>query len=157
MTPWLLALHVLGIVLWIGGLLAATGVLAQSAAADAAIRAAVAQPARKLMRLLADPGAALAIVAGGWLLSADAMGYFAQPWFQTKLVVVVGLIGLHGATAVRAKRAATGGEITTRQVWGVFLAVLAAAIVRRDLPVVMHVRRVRGRHFHQPGRGAADR
>ncbi len=128
MTPWLLAGHVLGFTLWIGGLLAAAVVLAQSAAADLGARASVAQPARKLMRVLADPGAALAILAGVWLLSSDASGYFALRWFQTKLVVVVGLLAMHGVIAVRAKRAAAGGEMTAGQAWGLFFSVLAAAV-----------------------------
>lgn len=136
MTPWLLAVHILGVVLWIGGLLATAVVLAQSAAVDPAARAAIAQPARKLMRLLADAGAALVLVAGVWMLSADASGYFAQHWFQTKLVLVVGLLALHGVIAVRAKRAAVGGEIAARQAWGLFCGVLAtaAAIVLLSLP-----------------------
>lgn len=115
MTPWLLALHVLGFSLWMGGLLGAAVALAQSAAA-----------ARKLMRALADPGAGLAMFAGLWMLSTDAAGYFAQAWFQTKMVVAVGLIGLHGAIAVRTKRAA-GSEAATGSAWGLFFAVLAAA------------------------------
>jgi len=136
MIAWLLAAHILGLALWIGGLLSACAVLAQSAAAEAGARAAVAQPARKVMRVLADPGAALAILAGVWLLSADASGYFAQRWFQTKLVVVVGLIALHGAAAVRCKRAAAGGELRAGQAWGMFVSVLAAAaaIVLLSLP-----------------------
>lgn len=128
MISWLLALHILGIILWAGGLLAATAVLAQGAAAESGARAAVAQAARKLMRLLADPGAALAIVAGLWILSQDAPSYFAQRWFQTKLVVVIGVVALHGVVAVLAKRASTGAAFTSRQAWVLFLGVLAAAV-----------------------------
>jgi putative membrane protein len=116
MTPWLLALHVLGFALWMGGLLGSAAILGQSAAA-----------ARKLMRALADPGAGLAIVAGLWMLSADAAGYFAQAWFQTKMVVAVGLLALHGVIAVRAKRAASS-EAASGPAWGLFFAVLAAAV-----------------------------
>ena len=115
MTPWLLALHVLGFALWIGGLLGAVAILGQSAAAS-----------RKLLRALADPGAGLAMLAGIWMLSADAAGYLTQAWFQTKMVVAVGLIGLHGAIAVRTKRA-TGSEAAAGPAWGLFFAVLAAA------------------------------
>lgn len=128
MISWLLALHILGIILWTGGLLAATAVLAQGAAAESGARSAVAQAARRLMRMLADPGAALAIVAGLWILSLDASGYFAQRWFQTKLVVVIGVVALHGIVAVLAKRASAGGAFTSRQAWVLFLGVLAAAV-----------------------------
>lgn len=136
MISWLLALHILGIILWTGGLLAATAVLVQGASAESAARSAVAQAARKLMRMLADPGAALAIVAGLWILSQDASGYFAQRWFQTKLVVVIGVVALHGIVAVLAKRASAGGAFTSRQAWVLFLGVLAAAaaIVLLSLP-----------------------
>jgi uncharacterized membrane protein len=136
MTSWLLAFHLLGIALWIGGLLAACVTLAQSAAADSAARNAVAQSARKLMRLLADPGAALAILAGGWLLAADFSGYCSLRWFQTKLVVVLGLLALHGAIAVRAKRAAGAESMSAALAWRLFLGVLlaAAAIVLLSLP-----------------------
>jgi uncharacterized membrane protein len=117
MTPWLLALHLLGMALWIGGLLGAAAVVAQSAAAS-----------RRLLRALADPGAGLAILAGLWMLSADATGYFAQAWFQTKMVVAVGLIALHGVIAVRAKRAAAGSAAAAGPAWRLFFAVLAAAV-----------------------------
>jgi uncharacterized membrane protein len=115
MTPWLLALHVLGFSLWMGGLLGAAVALAASAAAS-----------RKLLRALADPGAGLALLAGVWMLMTDAAGYLAQPWFQTKMVVAVGLIGLHGAIAMRTKRAASS-EAAAGPAWGLFFAVLAAA------------------------------
>jgi len=136
MVSWLLALHILGITLWAGGLLAATLVLAQSAATESAARTTAAQPARKLMRLLADPGAGLAILAGVWMLLSDASGYFAQRWFQTKLVVVIGLVALHGVVAVLAKRASAGGAFASKQAWVLFFGVLAAVtiIVLLSLP-----------------------
>jgi len=123
MTPWLLALHVLGMALWVGGLLGTTVTMAQSAAAS-----------RKLLRALADPGAGLTLLAGFWMLSADAGGYLAQAWFQTKMVVAVGLIALHGGIAVRAKRAASAEAAAPA--WGLFFAVLAAAaaMVMLSLP-----------------------
>ncbi len=136
MTSWLLAFHVLGIVLWMGGLLAACVALAQSSAADPATRSAIAQSARKLLRVLADPGAALAILAGGWLLGADFSGYLSLRWFQTKLVVLLGVLALHGLIAVSAKRAAGGATVSTALAWRLFLGVLfaAAAIVLLSLP-----------------------
>lgn len=116
MTPWLLAMHVLGMALWIGGLLGAAVSMGASAAAS-----------RKLLRALADPGAGLALLAGVWMLAADASGYWSQAWFQTKMVVAAGLIALHGVIAVRAKRAASGGAAGA-PAWGLFFAVLAAAV-----------------------------
>jgi uncharacterized membrane protein len=116
MTPWLLAFHVLGMALWIGGLLGAAVTMGASAVAS-----------RKLLRALGDPGAGLALLAGAWMLAADASGYWSQAWFQTKMVVAAGLIALHGAIAVRAKRAATGAAVAA-PAWGLFFAVLAAAV-----------------------------
>lgn len=115
MTPWLLAFHVLGIALWTGGLLSASLTMGASAAAS-----------RKLLRALADPGAGLALLAGGWMLAADASGYWSLAWFQSKMVVAAGLLALHGVIAVRAKRAATGAAVGA-PAWGLFFAVLAAA------------------------------
>lgn len=86
MTSWLLpvlAFHLLGMVLWIGGLFAA--LLALSAAQPAL--------ARRGLRTLAHPGAAVTVVAGILLVWVNPV-WMRQGWLHAKLALVVVLIVL---------------------------------------------------------------
>ena len=138
MTPWLLVFHVLGIMLWTGGLMAASLALAQHAQqTNAEARAAFAALEKKFLRAVADPGAALAILAGGALISTNSSYYLSARWLYGKLFFVLLLIGLHGLLGVRAKRYAAGSiEVTRREAMLFFAAValLLALILTATLP-----------------------
>lgn len=126
---WWMAAHVFGVILWLGGLTGAALLLGQSAQqSDAALRGGFAQLARKLLRRMADPGAALSIVAGIALLSSNTEYFRQATWLYVKMVNVVLLIGLHGLLAVRVKRQATASvSIEPREATLLCAAVLAAA------------------------------
>jgi putative membrane protein len=100
---------VTGIVLWTGGLMAASFALAQhtqETTADA--RAAFAKLEKKILRAFADPGAALSILFGIALISTNSSYYLNARWMHGKLALVLLLVGMHGLVAVRAKRYAAG-------------------------------------------------
>ncbi len=117
---WTLVAHLIGIVMWIGGLLAATMAIAQDAreaasfpvpgraAADAsgqaalenyqnqreAAHAAYARLAQRLVRALAHPGLVLAVASGlGLLFQLSSMELHAA-WLQIKLALAVAMIFL---------------------------------------------------------------
>jgi len=136
MIPWVIVLHVTGVVLWVCGLLGATVALVQhtqETSVDA--RASLAQLERRFLRGVADPGAALAILTGITLLTLNPY-YLRAQWLQWKLSFVVLLIVLHGLIRVRAKQFGVGQIVLTRRqalllaaaVVGVVLLILTATL-----------------------------
>jgi len=107
--PALLVAHVLGLVLWISGLLVTSMALTrQTQESSEEARQALARLERIFLRGLADPGALLTILAGASLIMTNSHYYLHAPWLHIKLTFVLLLIGLHGMVAVRTKAFATG-------------------------------------------------
>src|ERR1051326_5899176 len=93
-VAWALVFHVIGFVLWMGGLLVATQVMAsRTQQSSPEIRAALARLETKLFRGVAHPGAAVTVVAGivVLLLQPD---YLRQGWLRAKLFLVMIVIAL---------------------------------------------------------------
>ena len=115
MTPWLIAVHVTGVVLWVSALLAAALVLAQHTQEPGAeARAALAKLERKILRGVGDPGATLAILAGIALIWTNPGYYLHARWLHLKLSFVLLLVGATVLLGVTAKRYAAG-EIRLRR------------------------------------------
>jgi putative membrane protein len=107
--PALLVGHVLGLVLWVSGLLVTSMALTRHTQETAAeVRQAFARLERIYLRGLADPGALLTILAGASLISTNPHYYLHAPWLHMKLTFVLFLIALHGRLAMRTKAFATG-------------------------------------------------
>jgi protoporphyrinogen IX oxidase len=133
-----LVAHIAGIVLWVGGLLATCQVLAggeRESSID--FRAALPHPARRLLKALAHPGAAIAVLAGVALLlikPADLQ----QAWLHIKLTLVVILIAVDLLLTVSVRALVSrASEISTRRVkltHGaialLFLAIVVLAVVK---------------------------
>ena len=121
-----LALHVVGFALWVGGLVAACRLLRVGRReADAGARARLAGAARKVA-LVPDLGATLAIACGAWMLVK--LEAWREPWMHIKLTLVAVTVGLHGLCRVKAWRAARGEGGLPAFVLPL-LAVVAAGIV----------------------------
>jgi protoporphyrinogen IX oxidase len=109
MVAWTLVVHILGLTLWVGGLLVTTIALSRHAQETSSEgRAALARLERLFLRAMADPGALLTIVAGITLISSNSSYYLHASWLHIKFLFVLMLIGLHGWIATRAKFVATG-------------------------------------------------
>ncbi len=109
MVAWFLVLHIFGITLWVSGLLMTTFVLLRhigAAAADA--RASLAGVERLGLRAFADPGAALAILAGILLILTNRSYYLHARWLHIKFIFVLLLIALHVIVGTRSKAFASG-------------------------------------------------
>ena len=138
MIPALLVGHVLGLVLWVSGLLVTSMALTRhTQETSAEVRQAFARLERIYLRGLADPGALLAILAGGSLISTNPHYYLHAPWLHLKLTFVLFLIALHGRLAVRTKAFGSGriemqpseARILVVATLLVFLSILIATLI----------------------------
>lgn len=115
---WTILFHIVGLVFWIGGLLVATALLgqhSQEGAPEGGIALAAAE--MRMLRGMANPGAALTIITGIILISGRADYYMHSTWFQAKLVLVICLLVLHGIAWVRARRFVAGRLFVPRKNW----------------------------------------
>lgn len=89
---WVLVAHIAGIVFWVGGLLAASQVLAgRERETSPETRATLASMAGRLLKALAHPGAAITVLAGIVILGVKPQD-LQQGWLHAKLGLVVILI-----------------------------------------------------------------
>ena len=112
MVAWLLVLHVFGFTLWISGLLMTSLVLLRHVGvADPQARTSLAGIEKLGLRVLADPGATLAILAGILLIMTNSPYYLHARWLHIKFIFVLLLIALHVIVGTRSK-AFSSGRIT---------------------------------------------
>jgi len=91
----ILVFHLIGLVLWVGGLLAVTQVfILHSQEASPEARAALGRLETRLLKRLAHPGAVVMLVTGPLLVLTNAAYYLRAGWFHAKLILVVILAGL---------------------------------------------------------------
>lgn len=115
LTAWALVFHILGIVFWMGSLLVLTHVLAVDAESDSEdVHNTLNRLEGKLFNGLAHPGAIIAIISGGVLISTNAHYYMHAAWFHIKLFLVVIMIVLDAITYIRA-RAFHAGRIQLKR------------------------------------------
>lgn len=138
MVAWMLVVHLIGLVLWLGSLLAAThvlGVHTQETSEEA--RAALGRLEMKLLKGLAHPGAALMTVSGIVLLAAQSYA-LRETWMHMKILLIVVLIALDLRVYFRAKALLAGRiEMQRREcmmlhgiIASVFLAILVLVMVK---------------------------
>lgn len=99
-----ITLHLLGIILWIGGM-AARLIFLNAAPSDVkeGMRSQMYQVQRSIHFLMEIPGFILTLLAGGFLIHAAQVN-FHMPWFRAKTALVVGLIVIEllGARQIKA-------------------------------------------------------
>src|SRR5579863_9618232 len=103
MIAWTLVFHIIGLVFWLGSLLAVTHVLAghtEETVREA--REALGRLELKLLRGLAHPGAAIIVISGAILIFLEP-GVLHRHWLQAKLVLVLALIALDLRVTFRAR------------------------------------------------------
>jgi putative membrane protein len=133
-----LVAHIAGIVLWVGGLLAACQVLsARDREPSIDVRMSIAQLARKLLRALTHPGAAITVAAGIALLLVKPAD-LRQAWLHIKLTLVVILIaidllltvGVSGLVSRGTSISAARLKLTRGAIALLFLAIILLAVVK---------------------------
>jgi protoporphyrinogen IX oxidase len=94
LIPYLKALHIVGLLLWCGGLFALPGMLAWH---DPAIGQADYRRIRRATHytytFVVTPAAVIAVIAGTWLILIREVY---EPWLYLKLAFVALLVALHG-------------------------------------------------------------
>jgi putative membrane protein len=138
MTPWLLVVHVVGIVMWVGGLMMVTLIFAQhTQESSPEARASLLLLEGKLFKSMAGPGALLALISGVGLITTNPHYFLHAPWLHLKLSFVLILIILHGVAVRRFVALKQGQNMPTRgssillhvMVSLVFLSILISVLV----------------------------
>ena len=135
---WVRAIHIAGVVAWIGGLAVLTALLARHAAARATIAAPVTEARtareRKLYRWLVAPSLFVALFTGIWLLHHQP-ALLEQPFVHAKLVVVALLLVVDHGAMRGIEAIALGGEgwqgrpIAFRALTAALLTLAIAAVI----------------------------
>jgi uncharacterized membrane protein len=104
-------LHVLGIILWLGGGASAAFTMVLLASESKDVRVAAARAVRKLVLYVVTPGMLLAW-AGGLinLLTYWSTLYAKAPWMHTKLTVGLIATAFSGVLSGRLRRASASGD-----------------------------------------------
>lgn len=121
-----LLLHIIGVLLWIGGSASAAWSAGQLALAPAEAREAGLLAVRRSLLMIATPGILLAWAGGLTMFIAyfDDV-YRTAGWMHGKLTIGIVVSALHGVLVARVRKAATG----EREVSQGFFAGVAMTIV----------------------------
>lgn len=106
---WLSALHVVGVIVWVGGLTAVLALLTAHARVDEASRGLMSL-FEKRVAIVMDLGAALAIGVGLYRALRHTPNEFQHgAWLHIKLTaVVVGILSVHGFARAKVKKFSRG-------------------------------------------------
>jgi putative membrane protein len=99
---WLLGFHLIGVVLWMGGLMAFSRILGYHSKELPSARPRFTFIEGRLNWLVAVPGAVLTIVFGVWLAYTHGMAWFrVASWLHYKLALVVAVVAIHVVLTVK--------------------------------------------------------
>jgi uncharacterized membrane protein len=109
---WPRLFHVLGVVTYVGGLLAVSRMLALLPSTAAEQRTAAAALARRVYLTVPIPGLVVLLLAGLHSVFADPLkkDYFHQPWFLMKLTLVLVLMTVDHLLVLRPLKSLARGE-----------------------------------------------
>ena len=121
-------LHILAVIAWMAGLLFLPRLYAydaEQAGKPEPLKSEMQTMLRawqaRLMKIILNPAAALALIFGAWLIHLDVQmrgaAFLAEPWMVTKLARVVLLFGWHGFLSAERKRIAAGTSTRTGKFW----------------------------------------
>ena len=109
---FILFLHVLGVILWMGALFVVSRLLAEHATHPATGEA-LTSLEQKLFASIIHGGAAV-VIATGVLLVLEAPDFLRQGWLHAKLLLVLGLVGLDVRLYRRMQALHTGPGAVSR-------------------------------------------
>lgn len=133
MLPWLLALHVLGVILWVAGVFGAGRVMIDHARSGGQERATLTAIERRLLLMSAHPGMALALLTGIGALALNPGYYLREGWLHAKFAAAALAAAATIVLTVASRRLGepqpTVGERAIALWRGVFMGAVAAALV----------------------------
>ena len=100
---WWRTFHVLGIILWAGGLLAISRMAAYHVAEAASVQPRFAWVEWRMYWLVTVPGAVITLVTAAGLLATGPLDYGTLGWFHAKMALVGLLVILHAVLHVKLK------------------------------------------------------
>jgi putative membrane protein len=116
MRGWLLGFHLIGVVLWMGGLMAFSRIMGYHAKEAPSVRPRYSFLEARLNYLVALPGALLTVAFGLGLAWEHGMQWFrVASWLHYKLVLVTGVVVIHVLLSVKAyqiRRAAPSAPVS---------------------------------------------
>jgi putative membrane protein len=102
---WLVGFHLIGVVLWMGGLLSFSRILGYHAKELPSARPRFTFIEGRLNWLVAVPGAVLTIVFGLWLINDYGMAWFrVASWMHWKLALVAAVAVIHVILTVKHRQ-----------------------------------------------------
>ena len=100
---WWLTFHLLGMVLWAGGLLTISRMAAYHTAEEAPVQPRLAWVEGRMYWLVAVPGAVISVITAIGMLATSPVDYAGQGWFHGKMALVGLLIVLHALLHVKLR------------------------------------------------------
>ncbi len=100
---WWLTFHLLGMVLWAGGLLTVSRMAAYHTSEAPEVQPRLAWMEGRLYWLVTVPGAVISIITAVGLLANSTVHYGEMSWFHGKMMLVALLIALHTIMHVKLK------------------------------------------------------
>jgi len=96
MYRWLLAFHIIAVIAWMAGMLYLPRLFVYHCEADPGSRQSETFKVmeRRLLRAIINPAMIVTWVLGLWL--AWSGSWFAAPWLHAKLVLLMGMMAVHG-------------------------------------------------------------
>jgi putative membrane protein len=96
MYQWLLAFHIIAVIAWMAGMLYLPRLFVYHCEADVGSRQSETFKVmeRRLLKAIINPAMIVTWLLGLWL--AWKGNWFAAPWLHVKLVLVLGMMGIHG-------------------------------------------------------------
>ena len=124
MLPWLRVLHVIGVTLWIGGVLS-VGLVGAFASGERRVLAA----ARHASLRVATPGMVLAFVGGFTMFFVSLDTYKSAGWVHIKITLAIIAAALTGVLSGKLRKAAAGVEVSSSTLRNLSFGVLFCALV----------------------------
>jgi putative membrane protein len=132
-----LILHVVGIVLWVGGTALAAWTAAQLALSSRDAAAAGLAAVRRGLVVIATPGLLLAWLGGLAMFLTGLDIYARAGWLHGKITIALVLSALHGILMARVRRAATGERPSSQSLFaGLAIAIVCAAAIATALAIL---------------------
>jgi len=126
---WWLTFHMLGIILWSGGLLGISRMAAYHVAEEAAVQPRFAWVEGRMYWLVAVPGAIIATLTAFGLLMTSGIAYGGQGWFHGKMMLVGLLIVLHLVLHVKLKALKEAPETARKAVFSAVHGTIGLTII----------------------------
>jgi putative membrane protein len=110
MFDWFRAIHIIAVIAWMAGQLMYPRLLVYrlEAAGNPGFEKAMDDAARRLRMVILNPAMILTWLMGLALFGQNWSYYVGQPWFWGKILLVVGLSGVHGYLIGVGKKVAAG-------------------------------------------------